>query len=562
MPEMVLPGVYIDVRAEGLIAPGRVTVGNVGIVGTAAKGPVGQAVLLSGLDDARSIFGQYDPWIDGKSKELTLVRALELAYSAGATTVFAVRVEAAVAKAAAATYKLASDTAGTDAADLQAVSPGTWGNQIEINVWDAEEDAFIDDETFNAAPVTLKRKPSKSGRNRISIDVAASGSVKQLEIVYSPAVSAPGKVQVDEATGKLGLDPADAMAAGDILHASYTVAKANSAKVTLRYGSASEVYTVADGDHLKWFLNDPDNPSALAKATASTNKLPAKSSSFNSFAKFGTGANTHGTDGVDAKDTDYEAALNLLFGEPVHIVVAAGQDNETIADELKKHCDKASTDIMKADRISVVGSKLNATFDNISGHTVASDRVIFVAPGFKATDPASGKPVTLPGSYTAAVIAGMLSGIDPHISLTNKSVPVGELEWKFSQPQLTQLVLARVLAIEEQRGRGVRVVKGITTDDGPFTQITTRRIVDYAKYGVRASAEPYIGRLNNERVRGAMKTTITSFLQDMLDAEMLTKFEVDVFATRQDEIKGVANVTIVLQPTFSIDFIKVTMFLS
>jgi hypothetical protein len=43
---------------------------------------------------------------------------------------------------------------------------------------------------------------------------------------------------------------------------------------------------------------------------------------------------------------------------------------------------------------------------------------------------------------------------------------------------------------------------------------------------------------------------------------MLVKFDVDVFASRADEIKGIANVTILLQPTFSIDFIKVTMFLS
>jgi hypothetical protein len=43
---------------------------------------------------------------------------------------------------------------------------------------------------------------------------------------------------------------------------------------------------------------------------------------------------------------------------------------------------------------------------------------------------------------------------------------------------------------------------------------------------------------------------------------MLTAFEVEVFATRQDEIKGIANVTIVLQPVFSIDFVKVTMILA
>jgi phage tail sheath protein FI len=121
----------------------------------------------------------------------------------------------------------------------------------------------------------------------------------------------------------------------------------------------------------------------------------------------------------------------------------------------------------------------------------------------------------------------------------------------------------RVLVIEERPGLGIRIVKGITTSTNTaFHQITTRRTVDFAKYGVRSAASPYIGKLNNERVRAALKSTITSFLQEMLDDEMLVAFEVDVFATRADEIKGIANVTILLQPTFSIDFIKVTMFLS
>ena len=40
MAEMILPGVYIEVRPEGLIAPGQITVGNVGVVGTAARGPL------------------------------------------------------------------------------------------------------------------------------------------------------------------------------------------------------------------------------------------------------------------------------------------------------------------------------------------------------------------------------------------------------------------------------------------------------------------------------------------------------------------------------------------
>ena len=38
-------------------------------------------------------------------------------------------------------------------------------------------------------------------------------------------------------------------------------------------------------------------------------------------------------------------------------------------------------------------------------------------------------------------------------------------------------------------------------------------------------------------------------------------YELEVSATRDEEIKGIARVIMVLRPTFSIDFIKVTMFL-
>ena len=40
--EMVIPGTYIEVRAEGLIGVGGIVTGNIGIVGTASRGPVGR----------------------------------------------------------------------------------------------------------------------------------------------------------------------------------------------------------------------------------------------------------------------------------------------------------------------------------------------------------------------------------------------------------------------------------------------------------------------------------------------------------------------------------------
>ena len=161
MAEMILPGVYIEVRPEKLIVPGRVTVGNLGVVGTASKGRIGQPILLGSYSEARERFGNYDAFVDGKSNELTLARALEHAFNHGASTVFAVRVtgtepvapgENFIApwnkntKARKATFTVAGETGATVAATLKARTHGTWGNAIEVNVFDAEDDGFIVDE--------------------------------------------------------------------------------------------------------------------------------------------------------------------------------------------------------------------------------------------------------------------------------------------------------------------------------------------------------------------------------------------------------------------------------
>lgn len=553
MAEMVLPGVYIEVRPEGLIVPGRVTVSNIGMVGTASKGPIGVPVLLGSYTEARAKFGDYDPWIDGASDELTLVRALELAYSHGATTVRAVRVAGASQQAAA--YTLAS--AGGACVTLTANSAGTWGNGLSVNVAAATENPYIEDEdvpTSGGGALTLKRLPVvASARNRVRHTIDATGITRSVPIVYDATVPAAGQVQINTTTGALTFPSGEAPAAADTLKVSYVVDKSVAVKVTVRLGRTDEVYTVVDGNDL---VADVNARSVWVTAAAAANvaEKPSNSSPADAFAPFSGGAN--GEAGAD-----YQTGLEALLNEDVHIIVAAGQDN-TFGDELDAHCQVASTDAVKRDRVAVVGSKLGATVDDIRGHTLDSDRVIFVAPGITVTDRAAVPPVdvTLPGAYAAAAVAGLLAGYLPHISLTNKTVHVGNLEERLTLAELTQLVQARVLALEERQG--FRVVQGITTSTNTaWHQITTRRIVDYAKFGVRSAANPYIGLLNNERVRGALKSTINSFLMEMVSDEMLVSFELDVTATRDDERKGIVQVTMVLRPVFSIDFIKVTMFL-
>ncbi|MHC4399727.1 MAG: phage tail sheath protein, partial [Planctomycetota bacterium] len=147
MTEMILPGTYIEVRDEGLIVAGRISVGNLGVVGTASKGKIEEPVLLSRYDEATEVFGDYDPFIDGKSDELTLVRALEQAYKQGAKKVYAVRVTGKSGSATtAAKSQITLQSSTGPCVKLTGLTAGTWANEIGVNVADAEENAFIESE--------------------------------------------------------------------------------------------------------------------------------------------------------------------------------------------------------------------------------------------------------------------------------------------------------------------------------------------------------------------------------------------------------------------------------
>ena len=56
-----------------------------------------------------------------------------------------------------------------------------------------------------------------------------------------------------------------------------------------------------------------------------------------------------------------------------------------------------------------------------------------------------------------------------------------------------------------------------------------------------------------------MKATIDGFLTRMVESEALISYELDVSATRAQEIAGQAIVNLTIRPTFSIDYVMVTM---
>lgn len=650
MGEMIIPGTYIDIRAEGLISAGGVATGIVGVIGTAKSGPVGDPVTLGGYSEAREVFGLPDDYAlpeDG-STALSLTRALRLAYANGATNVVAVRVVS--SRSSAATYAL-KDASDNIVATLTASTPGTWGNDVQILVEDATTPAAINGEQRTSDFSALKYSQVKpSPQNRIQVlrgdtrrvdtfdivyrfiardetvaknvsdifqlahaSVAAEASINSIivlnaagepvrayganppigvtagTIIYSasdtPALNEvrinpagelafeatqvpasdealvatyavdhaapqPGEVLVTVWNGDLDFASGEAprVAQGDMLTANYLVEAANCVQVTASWELIEESYVVPDGRTLEALSAQSSLVSVEADSTHGGNKPDTGVSAF-----FGTGSNVGGANGADAGQAEYTAGLEAIANMLVNIVVLAGQDANAMGSVLLGHLKStAETDFERIGVIGAAGSKV----EDFLGHNMANERLILVAPGIKYPDNS-----TLPPAYTAAAVAGLIASLPVQTSLTNKPLNVPGLTVEANRGKQIQLIQRNVLTIVPKVG--YRVLKGVTTAGvgEPFSAIPTRRIVDYAKYGVRSAANPYLGRLNNSRVRGAMKATLDAFLTGMVQDEALTTYILDVSATRPQEIAGQVQVVMTLQPTFSIEFIRVILML-
>jgi hypothetical protein len=473
--EMVIPGTYIEVRAEGLIGVGGIVTGNIGIVGTASRGPVGEVRILSSLADAIDIYGLPDAFTTPRltGTPLTLVRALQQAFEGGARTVLAVR-----------------------AANL------TTGNA----------------QLPTAASFGITRASDDSA----AFTLTAKGHLDR------------EKAPLENSSGTWGQD---------ITVTTTTDAATGTHRLALKYRKQTEVFEAETLGGLR----DAATASRLVDVSALTGAATGGPTSVRGIPLAG------GADGANVGVGDLADALAELENQQVNILLVAGESSKRVGNIVQGHLQRTLNE--GRERIAVLGVADSGTPTDVAAvkdeaDTLENDRVVLVSPGLLAgTD-------TLPAAYMAAVVAGKLATLAPHVSLTNKSLPATP-SVRYSSGSVTTLLGSQVLVVRQKFG--TQVVRGLTTSAPPFSQISVRRTVDYAKAGVRLGSDPYIGRLNNARVRAALQATLDGFLSQMVLDEMLTGYELSVTATRAQEIAGVCSVVMNLKPTFSIDFIRVTM---
>ncbi len=167
----------------------------------------------------------------------------------------------------------------------------------------------------------------------------------------------------------------------------------------------------------------------------------------------------------------------------------------------------------------------------------------------------------------AGAVAGMIGRMDPQDAPTFKGVPLFGIPPATYRESELNLLLGpgtNALVVQDRAGHGVIVLKGIdTTGD----QISVTRVADECIRETKAIAENFIGQLNTEAARIALKQQlIATFTRLEREGALVPStdgkdpsFVVDVFSTQQDFAQGIVRVEIAVRPVRSIDYIYATI---
>jgi hypothetical protein len=330
-----------------------------------------------------------------------------------------------------------------------------------------------------------------------------------------------------------------------------------SVKVEADDGSDSVHLAVTDGANVEIYEGVSMNPSSDSYLVAGINsksalviaddqKSSAKSPNNNPVA--GEASLSGGVTGVVSK-ADYEAALDKLEGEPdVDIVSAPEMSDPEIHALIEAHCMKMSIDAKN--RIGLGSVAKGESIKDICNRTkvMASDRFVIVAP-----------------YGCLGAVAGLLSRLNYFESPTFKPISgIAKLEKTYTPSEQMEMLKAGVLPLEAQKGRGIVVVKGISTSK---EQISVTRIADHSVRGVKSVSDLFIGTLNSPSGRSALRGKINEFLTRMVSEGALVPstdgkeppYLLDVYSSELDFAQGIVRVNIAVRPVRAMDYIYATI---
>jgi hypothetical protein len=265
------------------------------------------------------------------------------------------------------------------------------------------------------------------------------------------------------------------------------------------------------------------------------------------------------TDGTSPTVQQYQTAIDLLSDDPrIDLVLASIEPGRANADVRQIHQALVAHAVAMAEnaapRIAFgsVTAAESTDLAQIREHSalVRNRRFVLISP---------------PGAEGA--VAGLVGRLDPRDSPTFKPVPLFEIApARYRESELNRLLgsTTNLLVVQDRVGRGVIVLRGLDTSGD---QISVTRVADIAIRETKAISENFIGQLNTDEARLALKQQIVATFTRMEREGSLVPstdgkdpaFLVDVYSTQQDFAQGIVRIDIAIRPVRAIDYIYATI---
>lgn len=560
MTTLVVPGVRVEARFD-VLPPLPAAAGILGVVGIADRPPAG--VALVGVSKASEVRQELGP-----GSEVTMAPLMH-ALANGAREA----VVSPVAGGAPASVDLLNRN-GDAVVRLRCRSNGAWGNQLRVEVREVQD--------AQRQPVRVSLRFLLNGELREAFDdlqIQPGASDDLFEVINTRS-----RLVVALDSGFAGAMPADGTFTFDDQGTPIVVQRSNAAVDLLRLLPAPEVapsglsaridaegnrvlVEIFQGGLQERFANlelDPDSSNYLPAVLLTQSRLVrVQALTSRPVATVLPAPAAAGTyvfaNGAAPTRQQYLDAIDMLSDDPrIDLVFACLDPGLSDGDSRIVHQALSAHAVAMADggapRIafgSVLPSEQSDP-NRVRDHAAAvrNRRFVLVSPS---------------GAHGA--VAGVVARMNVQDAPTFKPVPTFEIRpASYRESQLNRLLGAstNALVVQDRAGRGVVCLKGIdTTGD----QISVTRVADRCIRETRAISENFIGRLNTDDARTALKQQLVgTFLQMERDGALVPStdgkdpaFVVDVYSTQLDFAQGIVRIDIAVRPVRAIDYVYATI---
>ncbi len=501
MTALVVPGVRVEARFD-VLPPLPAPSGILGAVGIVDRVPPGDALTgVTKVSELREVFG---PGIESSMPEV----AHALANGASEAVISPV-------KGGSAARLSLLNKSSAPAVVLRCRSNGAWGNSLAAEVREtvsgsdivrvslklylrgALVESFDDLQLDEASPDYLFDTINRRSRYVVALDPRFTSDVAVAE--QTPAftngvatVKGAGDVSVFKILPGEGVD-------------------VSGLSISVKAGGTAnnidiDVFQNGLQEQFRDLSLNPDDDSFLPDALLTQSRFirvrPIQSlTGQDAFPKATAGPESF-ADGASPQVSDYKDAIERLAEDTrIDLVLASIEPGRAEADVHQIHQALVAHAVVMADngapRIAFgsVTAKEQKDLTAVRNHAalVRNRRFVLVSP-----------------PQAEGAVAGMVGRMTPKDSPTFKTVPLfGVAPARYSESALNRLLgpTTNLLVVQDRAGRGVIVLKGHdTTGD----QISVTRVADNCIRETKAIAENFIGQLNTDDARVALKQQIIS----------------------------------------------------